>query len=271
MSHKIHPNNYRLGYLLEWKNKWYTYSYNYSNFLIKNLKLYEYINRILYKQSLFLGNLILKDYRTKLLINLTYYSHSDLHSANLSLGVKDTFWYSISQLLQFYFKKFVQINHYCHSSLLQHPNFIVNWICLMMEKEVDLKIILNQLKSSIKKIYENEKIDEKREIPTGFSSRCTHYSICYRENNERDFSNYYYCDCITSYDRFFGTKTVFLKGVKILVNGRLLGLKNQITTSETIEIGTVPLQTKEYTLLFAIKDFVTKYGVYGIKVWMFYK
>jgi hypothetical protein len=281
MSHKIRPENYRLGYLFDWKNDWYTHNINYSNFLIKNLKISEYLNRILYKNFLFLGDLTLKSNALKVLISLTCYPCKDSY--------KNTNWDLINHLCQLYFQKSVQINYYYRHTLLEHPNFITNWLCFLLEKEYDLKIILNQVKNFIKKTQENEhqinkktqnfirsknfettkKLIETKNFQANTSYRSSN-SLHSSTRSETYSGNYYCSHCINSYDRFFSTKVVLLRGLKIIIRGRLHGLQNQISTVESIEIGTVPLQTKEHEILYSTRDFVTKYGVYGIQVWIFY-
>nr|UNJ18884.1 ribosomal protein S3 [Cyanidioschyzonaceae sp. 1 FvB-2021] len=265
MSHKIHPKNYRLGYLLEWENKWFNCSWNYSNLLSKNLKIYEYLDRILFKHFLFLGDFSLKDNNNKLSISLICYPFigTDKRISNSNYSQSNISWYLIRNVLQSYFGKSIQINYYYCYSLLNHPNFITGWLCLFLEKEVDLKTILNHIKKIIE--YEQKKISTRSE------KDCTNYSLRNCSRNQTNFGDYYYCNRITWYDRFFGTKIVFLKGLKILISGRLQGLQNQMATTETMEVGTVPLQTKEYIIIYSFKDFVTKHGTYGIKVWLFYK
>jgi hypothetical protein len=158
-----------------------------------------------------------------------------------------------------------------------------------LEKEYDLKIILNQVKNFIKKTQENEyqinkktqnfirsknfettkKLIETKNFQANTSYRSSN-SLHSSTRSETYIGNYYCSHCINSYDRFFSTKIVLLRGLKIIIRGRLHGLQNQISTVESIEIGTVPLQTKEHEILYSTRDFVTKYGVYGIQVWIFY-
>jgi small subunit ribosomal protein S3 len=57
------------------------------------------------------------------------------------------------------------------------------------------------------------------------------------------------------------------KGVKIIVSGRLGGA--EMSRSEALVVGSVPLHTLEADIDFAIAPCMTTYGVIGVKVWIF--
>lgn len=59
-----------------------------------------------------------------------------------------------------------------------------------------------------------------------------------------------------------------VKGIKIKVSGRLGGA--EIARSEMYSYGSLPLQTLKADIDFAKTQAITKYGVLGIKVWIFH-
>lgn len=59
------------------------------------------------------------------------------------------------------------------------------------------------------------------------------------------------------------------RGYKIQVSGRLNG--NEIARSERVRKGRVPLQTLRAEIGYAEQRAYTKFGVIGIKIWIFYK
>lgn len=59
-----------------------------------------------------------------------------------------------------------------------------------------------------------------------------------------------------------------LKGVKILVKGRIQGMDRSRKT--WISVGTIPLHTISANVDYAQSSSVTRYGIIGLKVWLFY-
>jgi small subunit ribosomal protein S3 len=57
------------------------------------------------------------------------------------------------------------------------------------------------------------------------------------------------------------------KGVKIICNGRLAG--SEMARKETQKLGSIPLQTLDANVDYAIATSRTTYGAIGIKVWIY--
>ncbi|MEX0870114.1 MAG: 30S ribosomal protein S3 [Candidatus Spechtbacterales bacterium] len=68
-----------------------------------------------------------------------------------------------------------------------------------------------------------------------------------------------------SLDRVMANKDVL--GVKILVKGRLNGA--EMARTEFVKSGNLPLQTLRADIDYAYVEAVTKYGVIGVKVWIY--
>ena len=60
-----------------------------------------------------------------------------------------------------------------------------------------------------------------------------------------------------------------LCGVKFLLSGRIRGKSR--SSSNLIQIGSVPTQTISKTIDYATSHVYTLYGVFGIKVWTYFK
>ncbi len=58
-------------------------------------------------------------------------------------------------------------------------------------------------------------------------------------------------------------------GVKITVSGRLGGV--DIARSETYKEGSIPLHTLKANIDYALSEVKTKYGIIGVKVWIYKK
>lgn len=56
-------------------------------------------------------------------------------------------------------------------------------------------------------------------------------------------------------------------GVRIQVSGNLQGSERK--KKRVVQVGTIPLQTISSNVKFVYKPAITKYGVFGVKVWMF--
>ena len=48
MGQKVHPNGIRVGVIKDWSSKWYADSKNFSDYLVEDHKIREYIKKKLY-------------------------------------------------------------------------------------------------------------------------------------------------------------------------------------------------------------------------------
>jgi small subunit ribosomal protein S3 len=63
------------------------------------------------------------------------------------------------------------------------------------------------------------------------------------------------------------TMTAGAKGVKIQLSGRLGG--HEMSRSEDIRLGSIPLQTLQANVDYALTEAQTTYGIIGVKVWVY--
>ena len=63
------------------------------------------------------------------------------------------------------------------------------------------------------------------------------------------------------------TMTAGAKGVKIQLSGRLGG--HEMSRSEDIRLGSIPLQTLQAHVDYALSEAQTTYGIIGVKVWVY--
>ena len=48
MGQKVHPNGIRVGIIRDWNSKWYADSKNYSDYLVEDYKIRQYVKKKLY-------------------------------------------------------------------------------------------------------------------------------------------------------------------------------------------------------------------------------
>lgn len=246
MGQKVHPTNLRLGSLFSWKDSWY--SINYSDVSYQNIKIFNYLKRVLIDYNCILGSCnVLRSYG-QVNVYLTYYSLTDeslnktpdvlcnqVNKRLVNLKVlpdsKKVPWGEMKLALQSWMGLSVVFNYYKENNIINNANFIAGYIRFKVESNESLRGCLKQVMNEFSK---------------------SQHLLVVRSNLYQ--SNYY-----------------SLKGLKVLCSGRLRGVRSRISTKESIFVGSILLHSYHKYINYALEEAYTKYGMCGIKVWLFYE
>lgn len=151
----------------------------------------------------------------------------------------------------------VKIKNTKELSTVEHDDLNVNILIKLVQFE--LKSIIRKFKQlNNKKVY-SIKFNFIDSVYSDSSLLAQH--ICKQLKNRISFNKI----LNETSDQLLGEN---IKGAKIEVSGRLNG--SEIARTEWKLIGDLPLQTLSANIKYAAKQINTIYGVYGVKVWLFF-
>jgi len=203
MGQKVHPYGFRVGYIYDWKSRWFANKYDFPKLLLEDVKLKKHIKKALASAAVSKVEVERSGDRIRVLIFSA--------RPGIIIGRRGAEIEKLKEELQAITGKEILID----IKEIKNPNtdaqLVAENIALQIEKRIPHK-------RAMKKAIQNA-------LDSG------------------------------------------AKGAKIICGGRLGGA--EIARRESYRIGSIPAQTLRADVDYGFAEALTKYGLIGIKVWIY--
>lgn len=203
MGHKAHPYGLRVGYIYDWKSRWFAKKQDFPKMLLEDKKIRVYIKKAL--SSAAIARIEIE--RASDRIRVYIYSARP----GIIIGRRGTEIEKLKEELQSIAKKEVLID----IKEIKNPN-------------VEAQLVSENIAFQLEK-----RIPHKRAMKKSIQ-------------NALDAG---------------------AQGVKIICSGRLAGA--EIARTESYRVGKIPAQTLRAVIDYGFAEALTKYGLIGVKVWIY--
>jgi len=203
MGQKVHPYGFRVGYIYDWKSRWFANKYDFPKLLLEDVKIKKYIKKALASAAVSKIEIERASEKIRVLIFTA--------RPGIIIGRRGA---EIEKLKE-------EIQTIAGKGII-----------------IDIKEIKNP-HADAQLVGEN--------IATQLEKRIPH-----RRAMKRAIQN---------------ALDSGAKGVKIICNGRLGG--SEIARCESYRVGSVPAQTLRAEIDYGFTEALTKFGLIGIKVWIY--
>ncbi len=242
MGQKVHPLGFRMNVMEDYNSKWFTNLDNYSNYLHQDYIIRQTIMRFFKKLNESKNIKTISDSFN--IIDVDISRRFDF--VNITTYIAST-------------QKIIVDNKSNISSLLQDD--------IISSKIIDKlhSLIIKELRNSnIEKVQSSKIVLTLKETPqvdlrANFIAKCLADNLENRMPFRRALKN-----ILKSVQ-----KNKQLSGIKIQISGRLNGI--EMARSEWVREGRIPLQTITASIDYCNDIAQTKYGLLGIKVWVYKK
>lgn len=268
MGKKVNATIFRLGL----KNFEWNLKYNENNveesslLLIKNLQIYNYIDRVFKLHGLIVNICKIEYSKEKITIYISFYKLKKINRKNQSVNN--------IQLITDLIKKnlFVSLNLYHTSNIvikLNNLNKKVEFNVLNSRKKLmEHRYFLRKFKR-----FNNDKFLKefiKIAIITVFVEKRSAKLLAeflaiyiYKHKKRHNYILFFFKKI---FNTLIQSKTSLIKGVKVSLSGRFNGVLKAKT--KNFKIGSVPSQTFKYQIDYFEKTVFTSNGTFGIKIWV---
>ena len=203
MGQKVHPYGFRVGYIYDWKSRWFANKYDFPKLLLEDIKLKKHIKKVLASAAVSKVEVERASEKIRILIFTA--------RPGIIIGRRGAEIEKLKEELQAITGKEVIIDIKEIKSPNTDAQLVAENIALQLEKRIPHR-------RAMKKAVQNA-------LDSG------------------------------------------AQGVKIICGGRLGG--SEIARRESYRIGSIPAQTLRAIIDYGFTEALTKYGLIGIKVWIY--
>jgi len=203
MGQKVHPYGFRVGYIYDWKSRWYANKYDFPKLLIEDIKLKKHIKKTLASAAVSKVEVERASEKIRILIFTA--------RPGIIIGRRGAEIEKLKEELRTITGKEVLIDIKEIKSPNTDAQLVAENIALQLEKRIAHR-------RAMKKAVQNS-------LDSG------------------------------------------AQGVKIICSGRLGG--SEIARTESYRIGKIPAQTLRADVDYGFTEALTKYGLIGVKVWIY--
>nr|WFG74044.1 30S ribosomal protein S3 [Cavernulicola chilensis] len=246
MGRKSHPLGLRLGPLLSWKDMWH--SRNYADTFYQNIIIVNHLKRVLNDYEVIIGdcNIFLSFERANVFI-IYYYLNEK--------GILPQRFIQSERALK-------RTKKVSKTSEL-HKNIPWEELKLAIQNWTQTTVALSYTRSF--------NIFDRANFVSGFIRKKVNQGISLHKASALIIQQFarQRGDFIRS--NLYGTNYYILKGIRICCAGRLSGASSTMSHKKIQSMGPIPIQSFHKYIDYAHDEAHTKYGVCGIKVWLFYE
>jgi len=203
MGQKVHPYGFRVGYIYDWKSRWYANRYDFPKLLLEDIKIKKHIKKTLASAAVSKIEIERASEKIRVLIFTA--------RPGIIIGRRGAEIEKLKEEVQAIAGKDVIIDIKEIKSPNTDAQLVAENIAMQLEKRIPHR-------RAMKKAVQNA-------LDSG------------------------------------------AKGVKIICGGRLGG--SEIARRESYRVGSIPAQTLRAEIDYGFTEALTKYGLIGIKVWIY--
>nr|YP_010007637.1 30S ribosomal protein S3 [Cavernulicola chilensis]QNR39804.1 30S ribosomal protein S3 [Cavernulicola chilensis] len=243
MGQKANTNALRRGSLFTWEDTWY--SANYPELSHDNIKIREYLRRMMHAHSCVLGECRISVHTEEVHIYISFLRISDSTKVSAQAYGKVSRqartcgepgsppWGEIQRILQSRLEIPIELDYREDVEVFSNVNFLAGTLRYGIEAGGSAQLVMQELRGYFEEVRE-------RGCPFVLADA-------------------------------YGAGYYYLKGIKITCLGRLSGSQNAMASKESEFVGLIPTNFQRGHIRYSTQQAYTIRGTCGIKVWLFYK
>jgi small subunit ribosomal protein S3 len=247
MGHRVQAIGFRIGLQTNWKDIWAFPQKDYSNYLLQSELVKQYLTGVLKKFYILVNACTVHKVFDKLLITIHFYKFAAVRKGSLRININIEFLRAYIEKLtgQQVFFKLINLNQY-----------------VTVSHKISKRLFFFKRRNYFTNIINLMRITSMTHNPTALAlyigNQCKKLK---KRNNFNNFINF----IKIVFQTFVGPNSK-LRGLKMSISGALGGVDR--ATATTFSFGTVPLNTIKASIGYTYQIAYTKYGTFGIKIWL---